>query len=53
MEAASLKEVITKADLKDMATKTDLAEFEKRFVRHMHTAAGIIIIAVGLMIKFL
>ena len=60
MEVASSKEVMTKADIKDMATKSDIAELktemaeqEKRLVRHMHIAAGIIIIAVGLMIKFL
>ena len=57
METASSKEVMTKADLKDMATKADIAELkiemaeqDARLVRHMYTAAGIIIAAVGVMI---
>ena len=50
---ASSKEVVTKADIKDMATKRDLAELETRLVKQMYAAVGIIIAAVGLMIKFL
>ena len=43
----------TKADIKDMATKVDLANLETRLTNRMYTAAGVIIAAVGLMIKFL
>ena len=50
---ADSKEVATKADIKDMATKTDLANLETRLTRQMYAVAGIIIAAVGLMIKFL
>ena len=63
-DAASSKEVATKtdivelkaetkADIKDMATKVDLANLETRLTNRMYTAAGVIIAAVGLMIKFL
>ncbi len=50
---ASSKDMATKADIKDMATKRDLAELETRLVKQMYAAVGIIIVAVGLMIKFL
>lgn len=50
---ASSRDMATKADIKDMATKRDLAELETRLVKQMYTAVGIIIAAVGLMIKFL
>ena len=43
----------TKADIKDMATKVDLANLETRLTNRMYTVAGVIIAAVGLMIKFL
>ena len=50
---ADIKDMATKADIKDMATKRDLAELETRLVKQMYAAVGIIIAAVGLMIKFL
>ena len=62
---ASSKEIATKADIKDMATKADIkdmatkeyikaeiAKLETRLTRQMYAVAGIIIAAVGLMIKF-
>ena len=52
-DVASSKEVATKADIKDMATKADLAELETKLTKQMYAVAGIIIAAVGLMIKFL
>ena len=59
-DVASSKEVATKtdivelkADIKDMATKVDLANLETRLTNRMYTVAGVIIAAVGLMIKFL
>ena len=47
-DIASSKEVATKADL-----KTSLAELEIRLIKQIYAVAGIIIAAVGLMIKFL
>ena len=52
-DVASSKDVATKADIKDMATKTDLAELETKLTKQMYVVAGIIIAAVGLMIKVL
>ena len=50
---ADSKDMATKADIKDMATKTDLANLETRLTKQMYAVAGIIIAAVGLIIKFL
>ena len=47
------KAVSDVASSKDVATKTDLAELETKLTKQMYTVAGIIIAAVGLMIKFL
>ena len=59
-DIASAKGVATKADIKDMATKVDIvrvekiiAELETKLTRQMYAVAGVIIAAVGLMIKFL
>ena len=67
-DIANSKEVSTKSDIKDMATKSDLAELETRVIEKISdqearltkliysVAAiniGVVISAVGLMIKFL
>ena len=41
------------ASTKDMATKVDLASLETRLTNRIYAVTGIIIGAVGLMIKFL
>ena len=41
------------ASSKNVATKADLAELETRLTKQIYAVAGIIIAAVGLMIKFL
>ena len=67
-DIANSKEVATKSDIKDMATKSDLAELETkviekisdqetRLTKLIYSVAainiGVVISAVGLMIKFL
>ena len=52
-DVASSKDMATKSDIKDMATKSDLANLEIRLTNRMYALAGIIIAAVGLMIRFL
>ena len=56
-DVVNSKEVATKADIKDMATKSDLAELETRLTKLIYAVVaintGVIIAAVGLMIKFL
>ena len=63
-DITSAREVATKIDIKDMATKTDLAEIkteianlETRLTKLIYAVVvintGVIIAAVGLMIKFL
>ena len=47
------KAVSDVASSKEVATKTDLAELETKLTKQMYVVAGIIIAAVGLMIKFL
>ena len=47
------KAVADVASSKNVATKTDLAELETKLTKQMYMVAGIIIAAVGLMIKFL
>ena len=41
------------ASSKDIATKADIVELEIKLTKQMYAIAGIIIAAVGLMIKFL
>ena len=54
---ASSREMATKADIKDMATKeyikAEIANLETRLTNRIYMVAGIIIAAVGLMIRFL
>ena len=54
---SDIKDMTTKSDIKDMATKSDLriglAELETRLTNRMYGMAGIILVGVGLMIKFL
>ncbi len=54
---ASSREMATKADIKDMATKeyikAEIANLETRLTNRIYAVAGIIIAAVGLMIRFL
>ena len=61
-DVASTKDVATKADVarvdKTIAelkaeTKADIANLETRLTKQIYAVAGIIIAAVGLMIKFL
>ena len=54
-DVANSKEVATKADLKAEIAKVDkaIAELEARLIKQIYAVAGIIIAAVGLMIKFL
>ena len=61
-DIASSKEVATKADIAELKaeTKTEIvrvektiAELETKLTRQMYAVAGVIIAAVGLMIKFL
>ena len=47
-DIANSKEVATKADL-----KTALAELETELIKQIYSAVGIILVGVGLMIKFL
>ena len=49
---SDIKDMATKSDIKDMATKSDLANLEIRLTNRMYALAGIIIAAVGLMIRF-
>ena len=54
-DVASSKERTTKADLKAEIAKVDkaIAELETKLIKQIYAVAGIIIAAVGLMIKFL
>ena len=53
---ASSREMATKADIKDMATKeyikAEIANLETRLTNRIYVVAGVIIAAVGLMIRF-
>ena len=54
---SDIKDMATKSDIKDMATKSDLkvglAELETRLTNKIYAVAAIIIVAVGLIEKFL
>ena len=56
-DIANSKEVATKSDIKDMATKeyikAEIANLETRLTNRIYAVAGVIIAAVGLMIRFL
>ena len=54
-DVASSKEVATKTDIVELKaeTKADLANLETRLTNRIYMVAGVIIAAVGLMIKFL
>ncbi len=54
-DIANSKEVVTKADLKAEIVRVEktIAELETKLTRQMYATAGVIIAAVGLMIKFL
>ena len=61
-DIASLREVATKADIVELKSETKMeivrvektiAELETKLTRQMYAVAGVIIAAVGLMIKFL
>ena len=54
-DVASTKDVATKADMSEVKgeLKTDIANLETRLTNRIYAVAGIIIGAVGLMIKFL
>ena len=54
-DVVNSKEVATKADLKAEIAKVDktIAELETKLVKQTYAVAGVIIAAVGLMIKFL
>ena len=55
VDITSSKEVATKADIAELKaeTKADIAGLEIKLTKQMYAVAGIIIAAVGLMIKFL
>ena len=54
-DIANSKEVATKADLANLETRVieKMANLETRLTRQMYGVAGVIIAAVGLMIRFL
>ena len=55
VDIMSSKEVATKADVAELQAeiKADIARLEIKLTKQMYVVAGIIIAAVGLMIKFL
>ena len=52
-EAEAKEAVADIANSREVATKSDLAELETKLTKQIYAAVGVIIAAVGLMIKFL
>ena len=49
-----VKEVVADvASAKEVATKMDIAKLEIRLVKQLYGAVGVVLVGVGLMIKFL